>query len=454
MNKIVYHRFEWTSAYGVKAFSVLHAFIVLCLSSASGQARSEAEHLERFDLKKSIIFAIENSPSFDSLRRQLNISLLEEQSAEARWLPSLDLSATHGLLDSSPRKNRTPYSSDFNLGLTESLYDNGVSRTNQKIATLTKNEAEISFEDQKNRISLDVASQFVAYSLNIKLLEIQEKQLKLISRQNDMISKDYYQGVKTKNDFLRFKTQVSRSEIDVVTAKNIVEKSKQELQRLIGVNHASSLQIEFIPISLDSKKMDVFDSVPTLESHLQFKAAEIHKKINDLNVTLVSRKNLPEWLLSSGVNYTSSSYLGTGQSFSDNAQIGWNVLLTVKYNFLDWGIRSRDKQIALQKKMIQSNDLDSKLLALKSSLNQLQFDIKKIQKNFELAKELLSLEKSNIEFIEREYRNGKVQYLDLITGLNNLSDAQIKFYSAVSDLEIARYTLFYHQGKLYDEILK
>ena len=427
---------------------------ILTLLFENAKSAEQAAEPQSFDLKKSISFAIENSPSFDSLKRQLSISDLEEKSADARSLPSLDLTTTHGILDSSPRATVSPYNSEFNLGLTESLYDNGVTRTNQKIATLAKNQIEIKFEDQKNKVSLDIASQYLVYSLNVKLLEIQEKQFKLVSKQYDMISKDYYQGIKTKKDFLRFKTQVSRSEIDLVNAKNTVDKSKQELQRLIGVSLQSNAQIDFTPISLETVRNETLESVISIENHLQYKAAGIQKKINELNANLIGRKNLPEWFLSTGLNYTSSNYIGTGQSFSENGKTGWNALLTVKYNFFDWGIRSRDKEIALQKSIIQSNDLDSNLLTLKSSLNQLQISIKQIQKNFEMTKELLSLEKSNIDFIEREYRTGKVQYLDLITGLNNLSDAQIKFYSAVSDLQVVRYTLLYHRGKLYEELLK
>ncbi len=407
-----------------------------------------------FDLKTSILFAVENSPSFDSLKRQLNISDLEEKSAAARMLPSLDLKATHGILDASPRTTVSPWDSELTLGLTESLYDNGVTRTNHRIATLTKNQAEFNFQDQKNKISLDIASQFLIYSLNIKLLDIQEKQFKLVSKQYDLISKDYYQGIKTKKDFLRFKTQVSRNEIDLVNAKNAVEKSKQELQRLIGVDLESNSEIDFVPVSLENVRNETLNEPINLEKHLQYRAAQIQKEVNRLNSDLIGRKSLPEWFLSTGVSYGSSNYIGTGQTFSDNAQVGWNALLTVKYNFFDLGIRSRDREVAAQKKNIQNNELESNLLTLKSSVNQLQINLKQIQKNFGLAKELLSLEKSNIDFIEREYQNGKVQYLDLITGLNNLSDAQTKFYSAVSDLQKVKYTLLYHQGKLYEDLLK
>lgn len=407
-----------------------------------------------FDLKKSISYSIENSPEFDTLKRKLNISELDEKSAEARLLPSIDLTATHGILDSSPRTTTSPWSSELSLGLTESLYDNGISRTNSRIATLNKKQAELNFDDQKNKISLDVVTQFLQYSLNTKLLEIQEKQFKLVSKQYDMISRDYYQGIKTKKDYLRFKTQVSRNEIDLLNAKNTVEKSKQELQRLIGISVNSNSEIDFIPISFDSIRNEIPEASLNIENHLQYKAVKIQKEANQLSADLISRKNLPECFLSTGISYGSSSYIGTGQTFSDNARTSWNALLTVKYNFFDWGIRSRDKEVALQKNIIQSNELDSNMLLLRSSLNQLQINAKQTQKNFELAKELLSLEKSNIDFIEREYRNGKVQYLDLITGLNNLSDAQIKFYSAVSDLQSVKYALLYHQGKLYEELLK
>ncbi len=431
-------------------------FIILSFSILSENVNAEnpAPTEQSFDLKKAILYAIENSPSFDSLKRQLNISELEEQSAAARFLPSLDLTATHGILDTSPRSTSSPWNSEFNLGLTESIYDNGVTLTNHRIAKLSKTQAEFNFQDKKNKISLEIAAQFMVYSLNVKLAGIQEKQFKLVSKQYDMVSKDYFQGIKTKKDFLRFKTQVSRNEIDLGNAKNIVEKSKQELQRLIGIGLKNNGEADFIALSFDRVENEVPDMPVNLENHLLYRATRVQKEINQLNSDLIGRKNLPEWFLSAGASYGSSAYIDTGRSFSDNAQFGWNALLTVKYNFFDWGIRSRNRAIATQTNQLQNNEIDSNLLALKSSLNQLQLNTRQTQKNFALAKELLTLERTNIDFIEREYQNGKIQYLDLITGLNNLSDAEIKFYSAISDLQTAKYTLLYHQGKLYDELLK
>ncbi len=409
---------------------------------------------ESFDLKKSIQFAIEHSPTFDSLRRELSIAKMQKQVALARILPSLDLTATHGAFDSKPRGSIGPWESEFNLALTESLYDNGVSFKGNQVAKLNQSKAELRFEDQKNKLSLDIATQFLQYSLNRKLTEIQEKQFKLVNKQYDLISKDYYQGIKTKNDFLRFKTQVSRSEIAWISANNFMERSKQELQKIIGLGLENKIEVEFVPFSLESVQANTIENSVHWLDHPQYKAVVLQKRINELGSEIVGRRNLPEWFVTAGVNYQSSNYIGTGSTFSDGAVLGWNALLTVKYNFFDWGIRSGERDIAIESNKIQNNTLDSDLLTLKASLNLLESTLIQSRKNYSLSKELLSLEKNNLDFIGREYRNGKVAYLDFITGLNNLSDAEIKYYSATSDLGIAEYTMLYHQGKLYEELLK
>jgi outer membrane protein TolC len=414
----------------------------------------EPAHTQVFDLKKSIEFAVAHSPEFDSLQRQLSIYELEEKTAIARQLPSLDLTATHGIVDSDPKTKTTPWSSQFNLGLTESLYDNGVTNSNRHIAHLNHQQAELNFKQQRNRLSLEIVHQFLIYSLNVKLAEIQEKQFKLVSKQHNIVSNDYHQGTKTKKDFLRFKTQINRSEIDLINSKNTVEKSKQELQRLLGIGISVQENPIFVPLSLDKMDSKIQSSSVDLESHLLYKIAKIQKEANQLSVDIVSRKKFPELFLTAGIDYSSSSYIDTKQSFGDNGQIGWNALLTLKYNFIDWGIRSRDSIIASQKNMIQNNQLDVTLLGLMTLLNQLQVEVVQIQRNYLLAKELLSLEQSNINFIEREYRTGRVQYLDFISGLNNLSDAELKFYSSASDLQKNKFNILYHQGKLYEELLK
>lgn len=406
-----------------------------------------------YDLKSAIQFALENSPKFNSLKRERDITTLAKKSAKARWFPSLDFEATHGLEEQDPRLESTPWKNELSLTLTENIYDNGVTSTNYRIASLNQDIAELQYTDQKNQFSLDLAKAYLRYSLNIKILEIQEKQFKLISKQYELTAKEYRNGIKTKKDYLRFKTQLSRAEIDLINSRSEVEKSKENIQSIMGIGLGPEGMADFIPVSLENVRNDLGQPI-ALENHALFQAAQMQKKVNDLTSDLTRKKQYPEFFLSAGANYSSSHYIDTGESISDNDITSWNALLTIRYNFLDWGIRSRDSEIAAQRAIIQNNELDSRMLTLRSDLNQLRIDNNLTQRNFKLAGDLFTLEKENLSLIEREYRNGNVSYLDLITGLSDFADSERKFYSASRDLISARYTLLYHQGRLYEELLK
>jgi outer membrane protein TolC len=240
--------------------SLFKSIIFFIFIIHSAYAKFEIKSGDSFDYRKAILFATTNSPDFDSITRQLSVSLLEEDTAKAKLFPSLDLSATHGVQDSTPKTGTGPWNSLLNLSLSESLYDNGVTNTNKQIAILTRKQNEVNLLDKKNSLSLGIISQYLTYSLNVKLLEIQNKQFKFLNKQYDLISKDYYQGIKTQKDYLRFKTQVNRGEIDLINAKNTLLKSKQELERLIGVDISSTVEINFLPISFENIKNKIGDT--------------------------------------------------------------------------------------------------------------------------------------------------------------------------------------------------
>lgn len=411
---------------------------------------------EKLDLAQAVRRAVDHSPQFDSLKRELEVAELREKISGARLLPSLDLTATHGVNDYSPRTTTGPWESGFSLALTESLYDNGVTRTRRQMSHLARERAELSFKEEMNRLTLEVAGQFLTYSLNSKLLEIQEKQFELVKRQYQLISRDFYQGIKTKKDYLRFKTQVNRAEIGLLAAKTDVEVAKIELDRLLGLGaKEGEPSVEYVSLALDQLTSTLPDTRVVVTDHLRYRSSSLQKEIHALEADLVVRRQWPEWTVSGGLSYGSSQYIGgAGGSVADNGQWNWNALLKVTYNFLDWGIRSREAEVARQEATISQNRIDAAILELNSDLQQLQSSARKTLKTYGFARELLALEKVNFNYIEREYRSGKVQYLDLINGLNDLTDAQIKFFSAASGLARTRFTLLYHQGRLYEEIVR
>jgi len=414
----------------------------------------QGQTVDSLDLKKTILYALENAPEFDSFRREASIAVLEEKSAYSRFLPSLDFTMTHGLQDTSPRTQAGAWYSSIGLGLSEKLYDNGVTAKKYEIAKVKNRQNQVALDNQKNKLCLNISTEYLNYSKFVKLFEIQQAQFDLIKKQFKLISNDFHQGIKKRDDFLRFKTQVSRSEIDLANSKNLVKSTIEELRKTIGVR--DNTEINFIPLNLNNIAPKNIGSkvIINFEDHLEFKESQLQKNINFLESDLVKRQYWPEISLSTGVDYQNSQYMEKTFFFPKNDGVGWNALITIKYNLWDWGIRACDSKIAVQKNIIQDNEQNAKILNLKSQINKLMIELDQYRYNYDLTKELLTLEQTNIDFIKREYRNGKIGYLDFVTGLNNLADAKIKYFTAISDLENAEYVYKYHQGTLYDYLTK
>jgi outer membrane protein TolC len=69
-----------------------------------------------------------------------------------------------------------------------------------------------------------------------------------------------------------------------------------------------------------------------------------------------------------------------------------------------------------------------------------------------LNRELLGLEETSYKYVEADYRDGKIAYLDLVTSLNDLLDARIRSCSSIYSLaqDLAQYR--YYEGNLYDTL--
>ncbi|MBI3542462.1 MAG: TolC family protein, partial [Deltaproteobacteria bacterium] len=189
-------------------------------------------------LADAVQYAIGHSPTLDSALRAASIADLQYRNTTAAFLPSLDLTSTHGVkrtkVTNQPLADN-PWTSDLNVALTETLYDNGVSLTKHRIAELALDAARIDFEGARARLARDVAIDFYKYSLAVKLGQVAQERAKILSGQFAKVSSAYRYGLKTRQDFLRFKTQVQRADIDRVSAESDVRSSVEALRKDLGV---------------------------------------------------------------------------------------------------------------------------------------------------------------------------------------------------------------------------
>lgn len=430
---------------GMRLFFV----IFILLSGVTAEATSL-----RLDLRSTIQYAVEHSPSLEVLRRDLSISEMQKSNAFSQFLPQLDLSSNYSMSDRNPQLT-TPaqrYGSDFGLYLTENIYDNGISLLNYGSAKINRQIAELNYEKERDKLVLDVASQFLDYSLAVRLHEVQKTQFEIIQKQFNSIAALYQQGIKTRRDYLRFKSELRRSEIQLQNTKTRVETTQADLIKLLlPTEELLKTTFEF---TAEPVQTDLAETVPTekpnVENHWIFRMAKMRSGVFENDVSIARRSYYPQFFLSAGASYGSQQYWKTGSTWNDNDFTSWNALLKVNFNLWDWGLRRRNVTIAQDRKIQKEKSLEMEMNEFIANNEKLMLSISLSHNNFLTAKELLSIETDAYAFLQGEYRNGRVSYLDLILGLRDLLNAKNQLFNSFFDLRTQLLQYKYHQGKLYE----
>ncbi|MBI3554685.1 MAG: TolC family protein [Deltaproteobacteria bacterium] len=406
----------------------------------------------------AIRYALEHSPTVEQAMRHASIADLQSRNSRATFLPGLDLSATNGLKRSvtsgQPVTPHNPWLSDVNAALTETLYDNGSAITKYKIASLTNEIARINFEGARAQLTLDVSVSYYKYSLAQKIFEVAEQRSKILGKQFASVSSQYRQGMKTRQDFLRFKTQVQRSDLDHLASENEIRVGIGELKRLLGFAVDSKETPEFVAVEPApfNPKTGVPQATPPIDKVYGYRANILQRRANELNVDFTRRLYLPQLAVTAGSTYDNSGYIGNGTAFSATNTLSWTGQLVLTYNIWDWGTRARNVEIAEHARVVQDEDLVKADLALRQNIENLMLQLRLLQESYKLNVELLELSQQSYDFLEEEYRRGHITYLDIITGLNDLLDAKTKYLTSYFSLlqSLAQYG--YYEGTLYETV--
>lgn len=416
-------------------------------------------------LKAAVQLSLENSPDYDSARKTQILREQEYRKTFTNLLPSVDASATGGLQNSFALAGNggtvfennpaAPWYSALSLGINETLYDNGVTLTNIKIADLNRQIAKLEMLKARDQLVLNIANEYYRHSLLAVLVTVRAEQLRLLSKQFSTVQNQYQQGLKTRSDYLRLKTQVQRAEIARFNAETDQSESKINLKRLLGLR-LSENAYDFALIDLktkaDLKKLPKLP--PLLEKTYDYKLKTIKQELRQKTVSLKERNLWPTLGASSSIVYNNQNFINAGRGFNDGNQLSWNVLLTTTFNLWDWGARKNDIEIAKVTQDIELNKTEQALVDLRADIDLLTLTVDKSRKNYVLSQDLLDVEEQSSRDLEIQYREGKVAYLDLVTELNNRLDARVQYYTSYVELLKAHAKHRFFEGQIYEMVME
>jgi outer membrane protein TolC len=455
------------SRYNLKqnaSFLVATAVLVLlgplCSFGLEGpEARDQADKVRNMeqvpDLKRLAEVALQNSPTFMTAKAAYEVSRLQTKNAFASFLPSLDFSSQAGPEGISPYPvpssslsvgGANPWSSSTSLTLTETLYDNGESLKLHRIANWNQELNLLNLQKVKGQVLLTLVQAYSEWSYAVKQLRFTSQYSKELERLYKLASDQYYQGLKTQSDFMRFQTQFQKSQLDILAGQHTVEVNRLTLIAAMGLSSENSVplyvleqpQIHHTAEELSLQKAEL----------LEEKILAVKEKMSESQVDLISRRNLPQLNLTAGAQYGSGSYIQTGQSWSDNQQTGWNLGLALKWNLWDWGVRARNVEIQRWQETSAQQDLRSLQINADKDLQSYRDDQRQLLAKTSITKSLETNEKINYKQFDQDYRMGRVTYLDLIGALSNLLDSQNRRIRLEYDTFILERKWLYYKGSL------
>lgn len=434
----------------MKYFSKVLFFLSCVLVTLVGQAEPEKEG--PWTLQDLLRFASENSFTIAKARQNKVNSELDEIKAKAKFWPSLQLSSSHGLRNQDPNPYTFNGYSSANLALSQNLWNRGIDATSLQLAKLGKRRAELQYFQQRDQLCLSLTQEFYRYSLLVKSLEIQKNQQKLLKRQLEMVSDEYLSGQRSRRDLLRFKSQSLRAELDIQKQITLIEKSRLSLMALAGLEKMSE-KLRFIPEDSRPPLLDLFKNPAELNNTYEDQLIRLNSEGVDLQKELTLK----------GIGFTvsfdlktsvaSNDYWMTNKSLSTNEQKNWGAFLTFNWTLWDGGGISANQRQAVVQNEIQKIDLQQKKIDLQSEILKLQTQFLQLKQNFKTSEESLVLEQNNFLFIEGEYRQSRANYLDFISGVKDLADAQNRHWNNLYDLKQGIVLYHYYKGSLFRYLL-
>lgn len=411
---------------------------------------AEASSTTQLSLQEAVRKTLGNSPEYFQTKNNLEQAELESRNTFSAFFPTLDLTATHGLRDYEPDPDgitrQTRWRSEAALVLTENLYDNGETYKRYEIFKLKWERARLQHHKIKAQIIRRVILAYYRLLVAEQDLEFVKKNFAEIDRLEKMVREQYHQGLKKRKEMLSFKTRAQRSRLEVLRAQQAVKEAHSQLLAEMGEEGSTHYHIvKATPMLLPPTKSGWSISPQDLYDE---RILRLVKRISEYEVELSRRRYWPELNLVASAQYGSSEYVDTGRRWSDNDQTHWGLFLNLKFNLIDWGVRQRNIRITQVQRHSEEQAVRLELLRAQKEVEDLKFNIDQAQESYNLASDLQKTELETFQALERDYKSGLTSYLELITGLSNLLDAQSRFLQTQLNQADLYLSWKYHKGIL------
>ena len=389
-------------------------------------------------LSQSIDLAINNSPKVSISKSNIKYSEYLKDKAMGAYHPTIDAGFAYRDL-SNPTTFAFSPAHNYNLSLKYNLF-NGFS--DSSIVSSKNSELESSKLKNKSVIAdlkLNVIVAYTNYLKAKKSIQVQEEQLKSLTKAYDNTNIRYQQGILAQNDLLLIDVDKLKAEQALIKAKSDYLVARSNLEKSIATKISANDMIDDFDASVEE-----IEDISSLEP-IMFKNRSEIKAMIFKSKSLISQKDAVTGNYFPKVNIEASHQMNDKERFigtevlqpSDQTTLGINV---------SWNLYSGMKDMAMQKAILEKDNQQNYLLHqlkidLKYQLVQAYEGLKVAKSAKSVASRAIESAKENYRITSERYNYGDVDTLTLLVSQSTLTQAVNANNDAFYNLYVAYETL-------------
>lgn len=280
----------------------------------------------------------ENSLRIKELQIRQTVAAEREMTALANRLPEISVGATGGYLGettlfeqglSRPVHPQTPnWSQNYQVQLTQPLYNGGRIRTSIRQASLQKQIAALNLTTDKAELKLLLLRQYLNLICDYKEKEVFTRNIEESEVRLKDIRRMRKEGVVTRNDEIRSELQLTNDRLNLEEAENRIAMGSQELNLILGLEESQLIRPDTLVLATVSQVSTYDDYLLLAAAHYpELRIARTYIEVAQNDVRLAQAENRPSLLLKAGNTLARPLSTSMTDQFSNN----WNVMLSLSY---------------------------------------------------------------------------------------------------------------------------
>ena len=437
-------------------------FLLLCLSvaahglifSADTSLRPTQPAQTQFNASTYIDAYLANSPEVAAEKNSLRMAQNTYKNAFSdAFLPSFSVSATADKTYSRPDKVRTweefrHFYSSAQGNAQWNLLNSGKDMLAYKSASLSFQQAKLSFEKFIQQTVLDAVKTYYDLLLSKKLLNVYQEDLEIARKQYEQDKVLYDNGLKTHSDLLASETNYRSSQLSLFTAQNDYSNALKNFN--IALNQP--LETEVI---LDETLQANLPPLPDLNTDLTRAMAQRYDvrlrrlQLRRENVQLTREKldTLPSVFL--------DLFANTGRALHQHEWWDYNYGVSAGITF-DLGFfylnKYRQRQNIRWAQEKNHLEFEQFLRSVRDNVVEARNALLLKQQSLEISNLRLQAAKQKFEATQRKYKNGLMSATDLTVARSEMISAQVNYATLTSELTLTLLRYRYAVGETIYEV--